>query len=90
MQEYITKRKDKFYCDFIDVRKAFDMMDRNKLLYVLLQNGVHGKFFRIAVNIYSNIRAAVSVEHGLKITDAFLSNCGVEQGCSLSTELFII
>ena len=66
------------------------MVDRNKLLYVLLQNGVHGTFFRIAVNIYSNIRAAVSIEHGLKITDSFLSTCGVEQGSSLSTELFII
>ena len=49
------------------------MVDRKKLLCVLLQNGVHGNLFRIVVNMYSNIRAVVSVEHGLKIKYSFLT-----------------
>ena len=72
VQKYITTTKGEFYCAFIDVRKSFDMVDRKKLLYILLQNGVRRKFFRIVVNMYSNIRAAVLVEHGMKITVTFV------------------
>ena len=41
------------------------------MLHVLLQNGVHRKCFRIVENMYST--AAVSVEHGMTITDYFLT-----------------
>lgn len=41
-----TLKKGKFYF-FTDFRKAFDMVHRDKLLFILLQNGNHGIFVYI-------------------------------------------
>lgn len=39
IQKYIIKRRDKLYCAFIDFSKAFYSVNRQKLLYVLIQKG---------------------------------------------------
>ena len=45
MFELLKLKKKKLFCAFIDFEKAFDLVQRNFLLYKLLQNNIDGKFF---------------------------------------------
>lgn len=74
------------YAAFIDFEKAFDRVDRNLLLYKLLQNGISKQIYNIIKNLYTNNQVTVNVNGYL--TDLFNSNVGVKQGDSLSPSLF--
>ena len=71
---------------FVDLRKAFDTVWREALFYKLLKSGVHGKLYHILKAMYSEVTYSVKLQSGL--TDHFLSNIGVKQGCILSPLLF--
>ena len=43
VQKYITKRKGRFYCLFIDFSSAFDTVQHKLVWYILTKIGVHGK-----------------------------------------------
>ena len=72
----------------MDFSKAFDSISRDKLLNKLQNIGVHGKFFEIIQNIYSNDINKVKI--GNKCSASFKPNRGVRQGCVLSPLLFNI
>ena len=42
IQKYLSKRKGRFYVAFIDFRKAFDSVDRKRLLILLEKIGLSG------------------------------------------------
>ncbi len=85
--KYLRKPKHRFYAAYIDFKKAFDSVDRVKLLYMLLQKGIHGKLYTVIENMYNNVCASVKVGNGR--TDIFHTTSGVRQGCMLSPLLFI-
>ena len=70
----------------MDLRKAFGTVWREALFYKLLKSGIHGKIYNILKDMYSEVRYSVKLRSGL--TDPFLSNIGVKQGCILSHLLF--
>ena len=76
------------YSCFIDFRKAFDSIPRDKLFEKLLRIGVDGKFFNNIKILYQNDICQVKMSNGL--TESFLANQGVKQGCILSPLLFNI
>ena len=76
------------FCAFIDFKKAFDLVDREFLLYKLRQIGVNGNFYHAIKSLYSNTRSCVQVND--KLTDWFDVKTGVRQGDSLSPTLFSI
>lgn len=84
--KYLTKSRGRFYSLFVDFSKAFDCVQREKLLYLLLSMGLHGKMFRSLKGMYKEVKAAVCV--GNKITEYFECISGVRQGCILSPLLF--
>ena len=86
VQKYLTKQGGRFYTLFVDFSKAFDCVDRMKLLFVMLRKGVHGKMFQTLQSMYKSVKTAVKV--GNKITDYFDCLSGVKQGCILSPLLF--
>ena len=91
VQKYLTKQGGRFYTLFVDFSKAFDCIDRVKLLFVLLHKGVHGKMFQSLQSMYKSVKAAVKVGNKIgphKITDYFDCLTGVKQGCILSPLLF--
>ena len=87
VQKYLTKKGGRFYTLFVDFSKAYDCVDRKKLMYLLLEKvGIHGKMFMALNAMYSEVKSAVRI--GTKITEYFECMSGVKQGCILSPLLF--
>ena len=77
----------KLHTCFVDFRKAFDTIPREKLWRVLEGIGVGGRFLACLQSMYSQDRACVShPTEGLSST--FPCTIGVKQGCPLSPLLF--
>ena len=79
-------RHRKLYVAFIDFKKAFDSVRRDKLWRVLLANGVNGKFLNALKSMYNVVLARVRA--GADLTDAFLCPRGLKQGEACSPVLF--
>ena len=79
-------RKTKTHMAFIDISKAFDTVDRQKLFELLWVKGIQGKAWRLLHNLYKNIQNRVIF--GEYETDWFYNTNGVKQGCILSPTLF--
>ena len=88
IHQYCHKNGRKIYSCFVDFKKAFDSIPRDLLLEKLLKLGVNGKFFNVIKSMYNNDFCCVRI--GEKITNTFLANQGVKQGCVLSPLLFNI
>ena len=88
IRQYCHKNGRNIYSCFVDFKKAFDSIPRDLLLEKLLKLGVNGKFFNAVKSMYNNDFCCVRV--GEKITNTFLANQGVKQGCILSPLLFNI
>ena len=73
---------------FVDQEKAFDRVNRDKLLKVLEQYGVMGQLLDNIRAIYANSRSAVRTASGTSDWSPVTS--GVRQGCNLSPLLFVI
>ena len=86
--ESLKQKRRKLYACFIDLKKAFDTVWREAVLYKLLQIGCSDKFTRIIQSMYNNLQCAVKCEN-LR-TPFFPSNIGTRQGCNLSPMLFNI
>ena len=82
---YGTRRK-KFYCIFIDFKKAFDSVDRKKMWVVLKKIGVSSKFIRALKSMYNSVKGKIRVGSNWSGEIDCLS--GVKQGCKLSPLLF--
>ena len=86
--KFLTRKKGRFYCLFVDFSKAFDCVNRDYLIYTLINNGMHGKMLKLLRDVYSNVMASVKTKQGF--TKPFECKSGVRQGCLLSPELFIL
>jgi len=80
------KEEKKVYALFIDLKAAFDNVDRGKLWRILEEKQISGYLIEKMKNIYARTEAAVRVKNGL--TRSFKITKGVRQGCVLSPILF--
>ena len=78
-------RLSTFVC-FVDMRKAFDTVQRNLLWYKLSKAGVRGKFLSALQSLYDNVSCTVRVND--QFTPWFKVNAGVKQGCLIYPSLF--
>ncbi|XP_048584056.1 uncharacterized protein LOC125563170 [Nematostella vectensis] len=74
-----------FTC-FIDFRKAFDSIPRDKLFAKIQQAGISGNFYEVLRSMYSNDISCGKI--GDSISESFRCMVGVKQGCMLSPTLF--
>ena len=74
------------YVAFIDFKKAFDSVQHNKLLQLLQDTGIKGKFFCSLKSMYDSLVSCVR-SNG-EYSDLFDCPVGVRQGCGLSPTLF--
>ncbi len=84
----IIRNNSKVFTAFIDLKKAFDFVDRDMLLYKLLINGVDGNVYNSIKSIYSSSTSCIRINN--KLTDWFDCKTGVKQGDNLSPTLFSV
>ena len=73
---------------FVDFHKAFNSIPRNTLFKKLLDHNINSKFYDCLINMYTGDLSSIKI--GIRITNTFVVNQGVKQGCILSTLLFNI
>jgi hypothetical protein len=71
---------------FLDIRGAFDSVDRSTLWACLLRNGVPEKYVSVLKSLYYQTSGRVRV-YG-KLSPPFAFSSGVRQGCPISPFLF--
>jgi hypothetical protein len=81
--EKIIDRNKKIYMAFVDLEKAFDNVDWNRMFEILKKIGVKYKDRRIIHSLYKNQMAVVKCG---RIEKEAQIKKGVRQGCSLSPD----
>ena len=83
----IVKNEGKYlYTAFIDLKKAYDSVDRNFLFSKLWALGLDGPFLNIVKSMYRSIKQCVKL--GSTLIEPIPTTIGVKQGCNLSPLLF--
>ena len=85
-EKYLSRTGGKLYVAFIDLRKAFDLVDRASLFLTLVKAGLSGPFLNAIKAMYRSVVSCVRVHN--KVTEFFDCPFGVKQGCILSPALF--
>ena len=81
------KGKSVYMC-FVDLRKAYDSVNRELLWRAMKEYGVSEKIVRIVQSLYEDTTARVRVKG--KLSESLSLKTGVKQGCVLSPLLFNI
>ncbi|CAB1102622.1 unnamed protein product [Ectocarpus sp. CCAP 1310/34] len=89
LQELGRRKKIPLYMCFVDLKKAYDSVDREMLWKVLARAGVPAKLIEVIRQLYDGMRARVRMDDG-ELSDWFFVTQGVRQGCVLSPLLFNI
>ncbi|CAB0004933.1 unnamed protein product, partial [Nesidiocoris tenuis] len=84
----LSRPRGKLYAFFVDLRAAFDTVDRGLLFYKLLGMGVSHRMVRVLRSLYSGVTSSVWTRDGA--TESFPVGVGVRQGCPLSPLLFAL
>ena len=74
------------FAAYVDLKAAFDSLDRNALWLLLQCNGVPNKYLNILRNLYTDNTCRVRGENS--VSDPFPSTSGVRQGCVAAPNLF--
>ena len=74
------------YAAYVDLKAAFDSLDREALWLLLKGLGVPSKYINILRNLYSDNTCRVRSENSL--SDPFPTTSGVRQGCVAAPNLF--
>ena len=88
LQEKATEQYQELYIVFIDVRKAFDTVDRAMLWKVLAAFGCPPRFVKIIQEFHEGARGRVAI--GSEETGEVQVNHGTKQGCVLAPALFTL
>lgn len=85
----LEKRREEgdCYVFFLDVKKAYDTVWRNGLLFKLHALGIRGRMYRLLADLYSGTKSSVVVGAGVESRE-FAIEEGVRQGDPLSCVLF--
>ena len=85
INKYLSRHK-KLYVAFVDFSKAFDTVSRHALWGILAQYGIQGRMGNMLKAIYACVKCCVKCDGA--VTDFFICQNGLKQGCKLSPFLF--
>ena len=77
------------FAAFLDLRKAFDSVQRDFLFYKLRKIGINGKLYFVIKKIYESPKACVRLRSS-HCTEWFETPSGVKQGDCFSSTSFSI
>ena len=80
------KKSKYLYCCFINLRKAFDIVNTTALFAILSRYNIQGNFLQVLKNMYKEVYYSVKLPEGL--THKISSTLGLKQVCILSLTLF--
>ena len=86
LMEKSREWKRPLYVCFIDLRKAYDSVNRDALWRVLKRYGISDKLLRLIADLHTDTRCKVRVNG--EYSDWFDVKNGVRQGCVLAPTLF--
>ena len=86
IEKVVKKNRNKLFTVFIDFKKAYDTVDRNKLFRRLQDMGINGLYLKNIKAMYETISYKIKLKDGY--LDPINSNLGLKQGCPLSPMLF--
>ena len=81
-----TKLNQSTFTAFVDFKKAYDFINRDKLWKRLFESGISGKMLNAIMSLYKSVSSCVRV-NTFK-TEWFNVHSGLRQGCILSPLLF--
>jgi hypothetical protein len=84
--EKVWEKKEEAFCCFVDFKKAFDTVPRDKLWYRMEKLGVPIHLRATIHRLYEEVKVKIRTSAG--IFESFRSDIGVKQGCPLSPTLF--
>ncbi len=79
---------NRLYCAFVDLKKAFDSVNRNALWLKMYKCGIGGKMLRIVRSMYFTVKSCV--RHCGTYSDIFEYAIGLRQGEVLSPLMFSV
>lgn len=88
MEKELARKRGKLYAFFVDLKAAFDRVDRRKLWEAMCRRGISERLTERVREIYvetKNIVQAIGKRSG-----EFYTEKGVRQGCPLRPALFVI
>jgi len=85
VEESFRMKKD-LYVAAVDFSKAFDSVDRIRMIEVLKKFKIDSMLIDQIVKIYNGDTTTISIREGLEET--FSITCGIRQGCTASAFLF--
>ena len=86
--EHILNCNLRIPCAFIDLKRAFDSVNREALWYKLFNMGLRGKVLNIFCSMYASVKSCV--KHCNTFSDFFDVSVGVIQGQTSSPALFAL
>ena len=83
--ERAKRRNEELFVIALDFKKAFDSVNRIKLIEALIEYRVHPKIIDLIARLYSDDKTVLNLGEMKK---EIRVNSGIKQGCPLSTTLF--
>ena len=86
--EKCVKEKKNLFVTSIDFKKAYDSIDRFKMIEIMQEFKINPKIINLIANIYHNDKTALFL-NSEEITQVDITT-GIRQGCNLSGLLFVL
>uniref|UniRef100_A0A670IVF8 Reverse transcriptase domain-containing protein n=1 Tax=Podarcis muralis TaxID=64176 RepID=A0A670IVF8_PODMU len=88
VDKYVMRNRRKLFVAFVDLKSAFDSVDRNKLWTKLEHLDIDPYLLTLIQSLHSNNQIYVKVSKDGRLAGPILNNRGVRQGCILAPTLF--
>ena len=86
IEKCLNKKGSKLYVAFVDLKRAFDSVNRASLFAALVRAGLSGPFLNAIKAMYRSVVSCIRVNGD--VSEFFNCPSGVKQGCILSPALF--